>query len=254
MSFLTRDPMPAPPSILAFDSVTTVVDLWPAGDLVGFDLSLCPGELVLIRFDRRDGVGPVPDVAMGLVEPDAGAVRFLGHDWAAQRPAAAGRLRGQIGRLFGHRGWVHHLDVDENVTLRQRHHTRRPLAEIADEADRLARTFGLANGLPTDRPGRVDPRDLQRAACVRMLLGSPPLLVVDEPAAGLPPPLSAAMAGQIAAARSRGAAVVWLTADPRVWQDQSLRPTLQIDRAGAEDDAMNTGARQPWQSPSSSAT
>ncbi len=240
--------------ILEFDAVTTEVDQWPAGELCELSFAARAGELVLIRFDRRDGHGPIPDVAVGLIEPDAGEVRFHGQPWAALRPAEASRARGRIGRFFGHHGWVKHLDVDENVTLRERHHTRRTLADIEAEADRLARAVGLANGLPTGRPGQVDPRDLQRAACVRMLLGACPLILFDEPAGGLPPALVQAVAGEVRVARERGAAVVWLTADPATWQERSLDPTLRLDRAGCDDGPTHPGARQQWQSPSSSAT
>ena len=246
--------MPDQPPILAFDAVSTEVDLWPAGELCELSFAVRAGELALIRFDRRDGHGPIPDVAMGLVEPETGDVRIHGEPWSALRPAEASRARGQIGRYFGYHGWVKHLDVDENVTLRERHHTRRPLSDIADEADRLARAMGLANGLPTGRPAAVDPRDLQRAACVRMLLGGCPLILFDEPAGGLPPALTDAVAAEIRVARGRGVAVVWLTADAATWQDRSLDPTLRLDRTGCDDGPTNPGARQQWQSPSSSAT
>jgi phospholipid/cholesterol/gamma-HCH transport system ATP-binding protein len=222
--------VPDEPPILEFESVTTEPGQWPAGDLVDCTLSLAAGELALVRFDPRDGVGPIPDVASGMVEPARGAVRFRGKDWADMRPAGAARRRGRIGRYFGRHGWVNHLDVDENVTLRERHHTHRPLAEIHAEADALARALGLPDGLPTLRPGQTDPRELQRAACVRMLLGSPPLILFDEPPAGLPTALVDAVLAQLRRARGRGAAVLWLTADPLVWQNRAVEPTWTWDR------------------------
>jgi phospholipid/cholesterol/gamma-HCH transport system ATP-binding protein len=223
--------MPDAVPILEFEAVTTVPEPGASAHLSDFSLSMGAGELALIRFDPRAGHGPVPDAAMGLVEPERGQVRFQGESWSSLRPAEVARHRGQIGRLFGRRGWVYHLDVDENVTLRERHHTHRPLRDIEAEAHRLAVALGLPDGLPTGRPGNVDPEHLQRAACVRMLLGSPRLIIVDEPAAGLPAPLSDALATEVRAARAGGSAVVWMTADERVWHGRALRATRRLERA-----------------------
>jgi len=222
-----------PDPIVEFQSVTAAAaDAGPSAPLADFSLALHPGELALVRFDPRPGHGPLPDLAMGLLDPDRGTVRFQGEPWPSLRPDEVARGRGQIGRLFGKRGWVYHLDVDENVTLRARHHTRRPVPEIEAEAHRLAVALGLPGGIPTGRPGSVDPDHLQRSACVRMLLGSPRLIIVDEPTAGLPPDLSDALAAEVRAARAAGAAVVWMTADERVWRGRALHPTRRLERSG----------------------
>jgi phospholipid/cholesterol/gamma-HCH transport system ATP-binding protein len=213
--------------ILVFDSITTGIDPWYDTSVENFSLALKPGELGLIRFDRHAPRGPLPDAAMGLIELTAGEICFLGESWTSLSANVASQRRGQIGRLFAERGWVHHLDVDENITLRQRHHTRRAVAEIETEAEAIARAMGLRGGLPRVRPAHVDPRDLQRAAGVRMLLGSPPLLVVDEPPSGLYAEVFDALNEQVNTARGAGAAVLWLSADPAVWA--SLQPTFRVD-------------------------
>jgi phospholipid/cholesterol/gamma-HCH transport system ATP-binding protein len=215
--------------ILEFDSVSTAERQWKTGHVEKITLSLGPGEQAVIRFDPRLGHEAVPDTAMGLAEPAAGEVRFLGEAWQDRRPDAAAAGRGRVGRYFGERKWIYHLDVDENVTLRERHHTRRTLADIHTEANRIARTLGLSEGVPLARPAHVDPRDLQRAACVRMLLGSPPLILFDEPATGLPLSLSDAVAAEIRAARRRGSAVIWMTADSIVWEQQLPESSHQLD-------------------------
>lgn len=124
----------------------------------------------MIRFDPRVGHESMPDIAMGLAAPSGGRVLVRGRQWSALPPGIASQWRGSIGRFFGDRRWIHHLDVDENVTLRQRHHTADSLEAIAVESNRLAAAMGLAQGVPAVRPAGVDPRVLQRAACVRMLL------------------------------------------------------------------------------------
>jgi len=216
-------------TILAFDAVTTAADVLYDARIIGATFALRAGELALIRFDPHAPRSPLPDAAMGLAELSGGAVQILGQSWEALSPRASCRLRGRIGRLFGMQdAWVDHLDIDENVTLRLRHHTRRRLSVIDREANELSRAFGLP-GLPTIRPATAEPRDLQRAACARMLMGSPQLLIIDEPASGLYSDVLAALMREVAVARRRHVAVLWISADPIVWTDDSIAPTFRGD-------------------------
>lgn len=221
--------MSYPGVILEFDSVSSVADAGWDMPIQDLSFSLRPGDLAMIGFDRHVSRMPVPDAAVGLLELTGGEVTFLDQPWSNLTTREAATLRGRIGRFFGKHGWVHHLDVDENVTLGQRHHTHRTQTDIESEALELAVSFGLPHGLPGVRPTSVDQQDLQRSACVRMLLGSPPLIVMDEPAAGLYSQVYDTLCEFIGKARERGAAVLWLSADPTVWKDPLLKPTLHID-------------------------
>jgi phospholipid/cholesterol/gamma-HCH transport system ATP-binding protein len=217
-------------SILSFDSVSTAKDL-PAYDLpmLNVSLALDAGELALFRFDRHAPRTVLPDAAMGLVEIASGSVRFMGDDWQRLSPGRAAERRGEIGRFFGTRGWVFHLDVDENITLSQRHHTRRPLAEIEHEANELAVTIGLKTGMPQVRPSLADAHDLQKCSCVRLLLGSPRLLIIDEPPTGLFSDVLSMLKPQIERLRNAGSAVLWMSADPAVWDDTAIKSTYRTD-------------------------
>ncbi len=215
--------------ILEFDAVSTEDD--PSYDvrIDAASFRLAAGELALFRFDRHSARSPLADAALGLTPLVAGAVRFMQKDWLQSSPHSAARRRGEIGRFFGVHGWVFHLDVDENVTLRLRHHTHHALANIEREAAELAPHFGLIEGIPTVRPAMLDPHNLQRSAAVRMLLGKPHLLILDEPPGGLYPDVLAAMKAQLQKERQRGAAVIWMSADPAVWADETVQPTLRGD-------------------------
>src|SRR3982750_465661 len=94
-------------------------------------LRLAPGELGLVRLERGAVRLPLTDAAEGLAEQYDGTAAFLGRDWRMVSADDGAALRGRIGRVFDafgavSAGWVSHLDVDENVMLAQRHHTRRP--------------------------------------------------------------------------------------------------------------------------------
>ena len=225
----------APAPVLSFDAVTIESPRAYEYDSSVWDvnLSLGPGELVLVRMEKEHTRLPLADAACGVIPPDQGAVRFEGQSWSDLAPDAAAARRGRIGRVFGDGGWVRTMPVADNVTLAQRHHTRRPPKEIEDEAVALARQFalpGLPRGLPTD----VRRQDLRRAACVRALMGEPRLLLLEEPTDGVYPEIMPSLVNALRGARRRGAAVMWLTADGRVWNDAGIRPTAKYLMTGSQ--------------------
>ncbi|MDB5296964.1 MAG: ABC-type transport system involved in resitance to organic solvent, ATP-binding protein, partial [Phycisphaerales bacterium] len=199
---------PVAPPVLELLGVTvrTTADEYDEG-LAGATLTLRPGELCLVRLEADAPRVPLADAACGVIDPDGGTVRFGGTDWGRMGHRRSARDRGRVGRTFAGAGWVNNLDVDENVLLAQRHHTRRPDADLRAEAAALAAAFGLPNGLPAGRPSRAGRADLARAALVRAFMGRPALLLLERPEVGLPLDAMAALTAAVESARGRGAAV-----------------------------------------------
>jgi phospholipid/cholesterol/gamma-HCH transport system ATP-binding protein len=193
-----------------------------------FDLRLAPGEFALVLAPDPLRGALFADLAGGTVPAASGRVLFLGHDWAWVPHDVADALRGRIGRVFHAGGWIQHLSMAMNVLLPLLHHTRAPEAEARDRAAELARAFGLP-GLPLGWPHDSPVGDLARAACVRAFLGEPSLLILENPLMeGRVPDLTARLRDAIAAARSRGAACIWLTASGLVWDDPALPATHRL--------------------------
>ena len=226
-------------AILELTGVTVESDPVYDSPVWNASLRLGVGELALVRLERGAVRLPLADAAEGLAEPHDGTVTFLGKVWRDVPEREASALRGRIGRVFDAvgggtgTGWVSNLDVDENVVLAERHHTRRPSAEIEAEAAKLARMFGLP-GLPRGRPGQTRVPDLQRASCVRAFLGTPDLLLLERPAQGVYPEIMPPLINAVRSARNRGAAVLWLTDTPAVWNDRGIRPTWRCVMSGAQ--------------------
>ena len=168
-----------------------------------------------IRIEEGLARLPFADVAEGLVEPDAGRVAFLGEDWRMMPPNRSAERRGKIGRVFETHAWISNLDVDENITLAQRHHTARPEDEIVQEAEALVRQFGLGE-LPRVRPAVVRRSDLRRAEWARAFIGEPQLIILENPTKDVYVDALPGLVGAVKAARGRGAAVIWMTDDARV--------------------------------------
>lgn len=207
-----------------------VVPPYDAG-LSGGSLVLRRGELALIRLEEGLWSHPLADVVSGLLMPDAGEVRIFGASWSGLPPDVQALYRWKIGRVFEGNGWVSNLDVDENITLSERHHTRRPVAEIEEEMRRLAGIAGLG-GIPPGRPAVANREILQRCEWVRAVMGQPWLVLLERPGQDLSPGWRSGCARLVAEARERGAAVVWWCETDAEWNDKSLNPTLKLRAEG----------------------
>lgn len=146
----------------AVDALSMTV---PAGSVYGFLGRNGAGKTTTLR------------LLLGLLRPDAGAIRIDGIDVAADRMAAARR----IGALLEAHGFYGHLSGQENLAL-----TRRLRGLPASEVDRVLELVEMTE----HRHRRVSDYSLgmrQRLGLARAMLGSPPLLLLDEPTNGLDP-------------------------------------------------------------------
>ena len=207
--------------VLEFAGVS-LPPMWPYDSgVVGQDLVLQAGDLVLVLLPSPSARPPLADLAQGLVTPSAGAVRFLGRDWAEVAVPAAIARRGQMGRIFAGTAWVSNLNVDENVLLAAGHQEAPALAAASERAAALATRFGLLE-LPTTRPALTSDMVLQLAQWVRALLGEPRLLVLEQPLRAVPAELVPPLVTALGEARRAGAAVLWLAGD----EDEARLPGL----------------------------
>ncbi|WP_370236991.1 ABC transporter ATP-binding protein [Brevundimonas sp.] len=130
-------------------------------------------------FMGRNGAGKTTTLKMllGLVRPDSGTIRIAGRDALADRLGAARCM----GALLEAHGFYAHLSGRENLDL-----TRSLLGLRPTELDRVLEIVGLT----PDAGRRVGGYSLgmrQRLGIARALLGSPEVLILDEPTNGLDP-------------------------------------------------------------------
>jgi len=183
-------------------------------------LRLCPGECVLIETHDTERATALADLCSGMIPLIRGTVRFMGYDWSELDQERSLALRGRIGRIHARGAWASLLRTHVNVMLPMLHHTREPVASIAQSALELAQQVGLP-GLPLVRPDRLGESDLVRAACVRAFLGEPQLLLIEGAAIGAESAeLMPVLLDLLLRALDRGAAAVCFARDLPLWRRQ----------------------------------
>ncbi|MBI2437331.1 MAG: hypothetical protein HYV36_00750 [Lentisphaerae bacterium] len=227
-------------AILEFSDVTLAAAPLEHAGLSQVNAAFLPGTLSIIRVEPGNEQLPLADLAQGLKSPTEGSILFQGGAWDTMSAEQALACRARIGRAFDGHGWISNLNVNENVTLAQRHHTGRAIAEILAEAEALARAFGLAE-LPKVRPALAPRQDLRRAEWIRAFLGQPRLVLLERPMQGVAWEHLSRLVGAVREACSRKAAVLWLSDTDRIEQAAELPPTTRYAMRGTTLVAMKNG-------------
>ncbi len=149
-------------------------------------LAVPAGRAVCILGRSGTGKSVTLKHIVGLLQPDAGQVLVEGEDIGQLAGPDLARVRKRIGLLFQNAALFDSISVGENVAFPLRRHTRAPDDEIRARAQDLLAQVGLEreyDKMPADLSGGMK----KRAGLARALVLSPPIVLVDEPSAGLDP-------------------------------------------------------------------
>jgi len=211
---------PAPPPQQQGEPVIEVRELWsvfpvPGGGEVvvhkNLDLTVRRGEVLTLVGGSGTGKTVLLRQMLGLNTPAKGSVTVLGRPVSElSRSGAAAR----VGMLFQQGALFSAFSVLENIAF--------PLRETRALPDELVREAALLKlqmvGLkPTDAhkmPSELSGGMIKRVALARALIMDPPLLMLDEPTAGLDPDSSDAFCDLLGSLHAElGLTVVMVTHD-----------------------------------------
>ncbi|WP_431841235.1 ABC transporter ATP-binding protein [Calidifontibacter indicus] len=200
---------------------------------VSVDLS--PGDVVSIMGPSGSGKSTLLHCLAGVLVPDSGSVLFESTELTRSSDAERSRIRLQrMGFVFQFGDLIPELTMLENVMLPlQLLGTKR--SEARDRARAMLDELEVGD-VAEGTVGDVSGGQAQRTAVARALVHEPAVIFADEPTGALD---SAAgelvMDSLVAAAQSRGAAVVLVTHDARVASYAHRNVTMRDGRVRATD-------------------
>ncbi len=167
--------------------------------LDGVDLKLARGETWGLIGPAASGKSVLLKIICGLVAADAGTV------------AVAGEAR--IGMLFQNNALFDFMTVGENVAFPLVRAGGVAQAEIERRVAEKLRAVGLA-GSESKFPNQLSGGMRKRAALARAVIARPPVVIYDEPTAGLDPVTTSKIYDLLRAERdASGATVIAVSSD-----------------------------------------
>jgi D-xylose transport system ATP-binding protein len=208
---LTSQPETAPPGTPLLTLTGIQKRFGAVKALSDVDFEVRAGEVVALVGDNGAGKSTLVKVMSGAGPADDGRIEMGGRDVDIHTPAQASHLG--IATVFQDLAICDNLDVVANLFL-GREVTR---GVALDEAEMERRTLELLDQLSVSLPNVRTPMvslsggQRQSVAIVRSLLGSPSVVLLDEPTAALGVAQTAQVLNLIERLRERGLGVVLIS-------------------------------------------
>ena len=182
--------------------------------LAEIDLTVVEGQAIAITGANGAGKTTLLRCLAALCRPTRGEVRWFG------KPAGARAADRRLIGMAAHESYLYpSLTVRENLIFAARMYDVSQPGRLADELIRGAGLGPHADALSS----RLSQGMRRRVAVLRALAHDPPILLLDEPFAGLDARGATWLCGLLAGLRERGRTVCFTTHDPHAAADLTDR-------------------------------
>ncbi|UJW87054.1 ABC transporter ATP-binding protein [Devosia sp. SL43] len=198
------------PGVLANDNVTFAVK---------------PGEIHALLGENGAGKSTLVKMIYGIMQPDAGEIRWDGAPVVVPNPKAARKLG--IGMVFQHFSLFEALTVLENIALGM--DAKIPSRELEARIRAVMTQYGLLLD-PHRTVATLSVGERQRIEIVRALLLEPKLLIMDEPTSVLTPQEVEQLFGVLRKLAAEGCSILYIS--HKLHEIKALCDTATILRGG----------------------
>jgi len=162
---------------------------------------------IIFGFLGPNGAGKTTTInlLLGLLEPTEGHIEVLGFDTRTQ----ADEVRSRTGALLEHTGLYEQMSAEDNLEFYGRIN-RMPVADRSARIKELLMRIGLWDRRK-ERVGKWSKGMRQKLALARAMLHRPPLLLLDEPTAGLDVMAANEVRNDLATLAAREGITIFLT-------------------------------------------
>jgi len=181
--------------------------------LRGVNLRVPEGCLYGLIGPGASGKSVLLKIIVGLIRPDAGRVAIAGRDIFGMSDLELQEFRKQIGMLFQNNALFDFMTVADNIAFPLRRLFALPEDEVRQ---RVAERLGVVSlpGFEDRLPSGLSGGQKKRVGVARATVAKAPIVLYDEPAAGLDPVTSQKIFDLLRAEqRAAGATVIMVSSD-----------------------------------------
>ena len=213
--------------------------------LTDVSIHVRPGEVVALVGDNGAGKSTLIKIISGVYQPDEGTIEIAGQSVRVPGPSAAQGLG--IATVFQDLALCDNLDVVANLFLGQEKNSLGVIDEVTMEQESWRLLRSLSAKIPSVRIpiASLSGGQRQTVAIARSLVGSPQVILLDEPTAALGVAQTAEVLNLIERLRDQGLGVVVIShnmADVQAVADRIY--VLRLGRNAAEFEVKSTTTEQ----------